>query len=259
MRILVMCPIPLEYASCRTAMSLRDSQQILGCRVSRTTIANTEIIALQSGPAKARAASATVAGIDALQPDIVIDTGTCAALDGDLIVNSIVIGLTCLEYDISGSGLPARIIPEMRLPSALHLVGRREAQRLVRAAVELGNGLGLQVRSGAQACGEFFIQSAQTRESLRAVSGAVACNWETAGVFIGALRARVPPLSLRVVSDLGDEDSLRDFRRNARRSAQELYRFLRSGVESGWLLDFHALWKSIGRTQVEKMTQLVLP
>ncbi len=91
----------------------------------------------------------------------------------------------------------------MRLPSGLQLVARREAQRLVRAAAELGNGLGLQVRSGTQACGEFFIQSAQVRESLHAVSGAMACNWETAGIFIGALRAGVPPLSLRVVSRPG--------------------------------------------------------
>jgi nucleoside phosphorylase len=174
-------------------------------------------------------------------------------------VNSIVLGLDCLEYDISGSGLPSRIIAEMRLPSAFRLLARKEAQKLVRAASELGNGLGLQVRSGTQACGEFFIQSVQVRESLHAVSGAVACNWETAGVFIGALRARVPPLSVRVVSDLGDEDSLRDFRRNARHSSQELYRFLRSGVESGWLFDFYSQWKALSRSQVEKMAQMVLP
>jgi nucleoside phosphorylase len=259
MRVLVICPIPLEYASCRAALSLRDVPQILGCRASRGSLASTEIMAIQSGPAKARAASATVAGIGTFQPDVVIDTGTCAALDGDITVNSIVVGINCLEFDISGTGLPSRIIPEMRLPSALQLVPRRESQRLVRSAADLGSGQGLQVRSGTQACGEFFIQSGEVRESLRAVSGAMACNWETAGVFIGALRARVPPLSLRVVSDLGDEDSLRDFRRNARGSAQELYRYLRSALESGWMLDFGAQWKSVRRAQVEKLAQLVLP
>jgi adenosylhomocysteine nucleosidase len=255
----MICPIPLEFTSCRTALSLRDSPRVLGCRTSSGSIANVEIVALESGPAKARAASATVAGISQFQPDIVMDSGTCAALDGDLIVNSIVLGLSCLEFDISGSGLPARIIPEMRLPSALQIIPRREAQKLARSAAELGNDLGQQVRSGVQACGEFFIQSAQVRESLHAISGAAACNWETAGVFIGALRARVPPLSLRAISDLGDEDSTRDFRKNARRSAQELYRFIRGGVESGWLMDFFTQWKALSRGQVEKMPQLVLP
>ena len=144
----MICPIPLEFTSCRTALSLRDSARVLGCRTSSGSIANVEIVALESGPAKARAASATVAGISQFQPDIVMDSGTCAALDGDLIVNSIVLGLSCLEFDISGSGLPARIIPEMRLPSALQIIPRREAQKLARSAAELGNSLGQQVRSG---------------------------------------------------------------------------------------------------------------
>ena len=259
MRVLVICPIPLEFTSCRTALSLRDTPQVLGCRACRGTVASAEIMAIQSGPAKARAASATVAGIGAFQPDIVLDTGTCAALDGDIGVNCIVVGTGCLEFDISGTGLPSRIIPEMRLPSALQLVPRRESQRLVRSAADLGSGLGLQVRSGTQACGEFFIQSGQVRESLHAVSGAMACNWETAGVFIGSLRARIPPLSLRVVSDLGDEDSLRDFRKNARGSTRELYRYLHAAMESGWLLEFDAQWRSIRKGQVEKLAQLVLP
>jgi len=258
-RILLICPIPLEFTSCRTALSLRDNERVFGCRCSRGSIASTEILALESGPAKVRAATAAVAGIREYQPDIVVDTGTCAALDGDLIVNSIVVGVTCLEYDISGNGLPDRIIPEMRLPSGIDLLPRREAQRIVRSAVELGTGLGAHVRSGIQACGEFFIQSAPVRESLHAISGAAACNWETAGVFVAALRAHIPPLSIRAISDLGDEDSLRDFRRNARHSSQILYRFLRSGLESGWFVDFLDEWKGMGKSHVEKMAQLVLP
>ena len=254
-----MCPIPLEFTCCRTVLSLRDAQRVLSCRTASGSVVNTDILAIESGPAKARAASATVAGILDFQPDLVMDTGTCGALDGDLIVNSIILGLSCLEYDISGSGMPQRIIPEMKLPSAFDLLPRKEGQKLVRAMTELGKDGGAHVRSGVQACGEFFIQSAQVRESLHAVSGAVACNWETAGVFVAALRARVPPLSLRVVTDLGDEDSLKDFRRNARRSAQELYGFLRSVIESGWFASFQSLWKAHGKAQVDRMPQMVLP
>jgi hypothetical protein len=76
---------------------------------------------------------------------------------------------------------------------------------------------------------------------------------------VGALRARIPPLSLRVVSDLGDEDSLRDFRRNVRKCSQDLYRFVRDGLESGWFAAFYEQWKSVPRGQVEKMPQRVLP
>jgi adenosylhomocysteine nucleosidase len=258
-RVLLICPIPLEYTTCRTAFGLRDAQAVLGCRTSRGSMGNTDIMAMETGPAKARAAAGTVAGIGHFQPDLIVDTGTCAALDGDLIVSGLVLGMSCIEYDISGNGLPHRILQEMKLPSAFEFIPRKEGQKLVRVLTELGMDRGLHLRPGVQACGEFFIQSAQVRESLFALSGAVACSWETAGVFVGALRARIPPLSLRVVSDLGDEDSLRDFRRNARRCSQELYRFLRDSLESGWFVTFFEQWKSVSKGQVDKMPQRVLP
>lgn len=259
MRILLICPIPLEYTSCRTALSLRDAQTVLGCRISRGAVGNIDIMAMESGPAKARAAAATVAGIGHFQPDLVVDTGTCAALDGDLIVSAMVLGTSCLEYDISGNGLPHRIIPEMRLPSLFELLARREGQKLARGFTEMCKDRGLHVRTGIQACGEFFIQSAPVRESLLAVSGAIACSWETAGVFVGALRSRIPPLSIRVVSDLGDEDALRDFRRNARRCSQVLYRLIGDGLEGGWFIGLYEQWKAVPRGQVERLPQKVLP
>jgi adenosylhomocysteine nucleosidase len=245
--------------TCRSILSLRDAQAVQGCRTARGSVGHVDIMAIETGPAKARAAAATVAGIDHFQPDLAVDTGTCGALDGDLIIRAIVIGTSCVEYDISGSGLPSRIIQEMKLPSAFEFLPRREGQKMVRDLTELGKDRGLHVRAGVQACGEFFIQSAQVRESLLAMSGATASNWETAGVFVGSLRSRIPPLSLRIVSDLGDEDSLRDFRRNARGCSQDLYRFVRDTLEAGWFVSFYQLWKTVPRGQLEKMPQRVLP
>jgi adenosylhomocysteine nucleosidase len=257
--VLLICPIPLEYSTCRTVLGLRDAQQVLGCRSARGAVGNVDIMAVETGPAKARSATASVAAIHDFHPDLVMDTGTCGALDGDLIIHTVVLGTSCLEYDISGNGLPYRIIQEMKLPSAFDFLPRREGQKLVRILTELGKDRGMHIRAGVQACGEFFIQSAQVRESLFALSGAAACNWETAGVFVAALRSRLPPLSLRIVSDLGDEDSLRDFRRNARRCSQNLYRLVRDALESGWFIAFYEAWKSVPRGQVEKMPQRILP
>jgi adenosylhomocysteine nucleosidase len=258
-RVLMICPIPLEFTACRAAFALRDAGRVLGCRVARGSASKVDLMALETGPAKARSAAAAVAGIAELKPDLVLDTGTCGALDPDLIVNAVIIATSCIEYDIEGGGLPRRILPEMRLPSAFELVPKRDAQRLQRVLTELGKDRGLHVRAGIQASGELFIQSAQVRESLFAVSGALASNWETAGVFIAALRSGVPPLSIRTVSDLGDEDALRDFRRNARRAAQSLYRFLREALESGWFAQFHEQWQASARGQAERMPGRVLP
>jgi nucleoside phosphorylase len=85
-RVLLICPVPLEYTSCRSALSLHDVARVLGCS----------------------AAAATVAGIADFQPDLVMGTGTCGALDGNLIVNGIISAVSCLEYDISGSGSSSR-------------------------------------------------------------------------------------------------------------------------------------------------------
>ncbi len=259
MRVLLVCPIPLEFSTCRTILSLRDGPHVGGCPAARGEVAGVETIAVESGPAKARAAAATVAAVAQTGPDVVLDTGTCGALDGDLIVGALVLGTSCLEYDISGNGLPDRIIPEMKLPSGLDVLPRRESQKLSRGLIALGNDEGLHLRVGAQASGELFIQSLTVRESLFTVSGALACNWETAGVFIGALRSGVPPLSLRVVSDMGDEDALRDFRRTARRSTTALYRFLLRALEEGWMGSFHDQWKALPRGQRERLPQRVLP
>ena len=258
-RILLICPIPLEYTSCRSALSLRDGAPLLGCRTARGSAAKAEILAVETGPAKARAAATTAAAAAEFQPDLVLDSGTCGALDGDMIVHGVVLATSCLEFDISGNGLPHRVIPEMRLPSALELIPRRESQKLMRALTELGKDGGLHVRSGIQASGELFIQSLQVRESLFAVTGALACNWETAGVFIAALRSRLPPLSVRIVSDLGDEDALRDFRRNARRASHLLYQFLAQALEAGWFASFQEHWRGVSHAHVERLPQRVLP
>ena len=246
MRILLICPVPIEFTSCRSLLSLRDTAAVTGCRSARGSVAGLEVVALQSGPGKARAAAATAAGIAAAAPDLVLDTGTCGALDAALVVGAVVICRTCVEYDISGSGLPRKVIPEMRLPSALALLARQPADRLVRTAVQVGQGADLHVREGVQACGEFFIQSPGVRDSLAALTGGLGANWETAGVFVAALRAGLPPLSMRGVSDLGDEQSLGDFRRNARGVCRGLYAYVRSLAESGWFTQVHGRWRDAG-------------
>jgi adenosylhomocysteine nucleosidase len=257
-RILLICPVPIEFTSCRSLLSLRDAGAVAGCRCARGSVAGLEAVALQSGPGKARAAAAAAAAIPAVAPDLVVDTGTCGALDTGLVVGAVIVGRSCVEYDISGSGLPRRIIPEMRLPSVLSLLPRPQADRLVRAAVEVGRGTDLHVREGVQACGEFFIQSPDIRDGLAALTGALAANWETAGVFVAALRAGIPPLSLRAVSDLGDERSLRDFRHNVRRVSRELYGCVRSLAEAGWFAQLHGRWRDGGITP-SRAAREVLP
>ena len=86
----------------------------------------------------------------------------------------------------------------------------------------------------------------------------LAANSETTGVFVGALWAGEPPVSIRVVSDLGDDRSLGDFRINARRVSRELYRYVFSLVDSGWFAELLARWRDQGLS-ASRMAKAVLP
>jgi len=259
MKLLVLCPIPVEYAACRETLSLRDLPSLAGCRLSRGTIGSCEIHALESGPGKARAANAAASGIQRFSPDVVLDTGSCAGIEPGSVIGEIVVARECYETDISGSCFPRRSIPEMRLASAFSFLPAEVSERLQKEAVELGETNGLRVRLGTQACGEYLINTAQMRSELYRLFQAAAGNWETAGVFVAALKNALPTLSLRVVTDLGDRDALRDFRRNVKPRSRVLYGYLAALVEYGWFDRLLEHWGCLERIVLDGIPAAVLP
>lgn len=259
MKLLIVCPIPIEFNACRSVFALKDIRTKTRCRAARGIMENTEVYIIESGPAKARSAAETVAGINQFDPDLVIDTGTCGGLSSGSLIGEIIISEVCYEYDISGSGFPRRIIPEMKLPSAFEFLSINDKDRILRKAAEFGRDMNYFVKSGIQASGEYLVQSLAAKKNLHSLLHADACNWETAGVFIASLKNSVPPLSIRIVSDLGDEDALKTFRKNAKKSSFELYRFIENLIVSGWFSDFMESWKLVSSTKKESMPDAVLP
>lgn len=257
MKLLVLCPMPLEFSACREMLNLRDLPSVAGCRAGRGLLGNCEVLAIASGPGKARSASAAAAGIRHFAPDAVLDSGSCAGIEPGTEIGTIVLARECYETDISGSCFPQRRIPEMRLPSAFGFLPSPEP--LLAEAVERGEASGWRVRLGVQACGEFLISSSLMRSELYRIFQAVAGNWETAGVFVAALKSALPVLSLRIVTDLGDENALRDLRRNVRRLSKNLYRYLALLLEYGWFERLLEEWGRLERSAVEAIPATVLP
>lgn len=259
MKLLLICPLPPEFNACREILGLRDSKPVSGCRSARGSAGKVDIIALESGPAKARAAAAAVAGCLADKPQLVVDTGSCAGTEPGAFVGQLILCRDCHEYDIGGSGFPTRSIPEMRLPSAVSILPSDDRETLLRQAGETGSSGNFQVHVGNQACGELLIQSQSMRETLHTLFQASGANWETAGVFIGALKNSLPPLSLRVVTDLGNEQALGDFRANIKREARQLYRYLQVLAEYGWFDSLLECWQRLEPAAVDRLPQRVLP
>jgi nucleoside phosphorylase len=259
MKLLLICPFPVEFNACREVLSLRDAKPVSGCRSARGVAGNADVLAIESGPAKARAAAATVAGCFKYAPDLTIDTGSCAGTESGAFVGEIILCRDCYEYDISGSGFPSRSIPEMKLPSAFSLLPSAERESLYREANETGSTESFQVRVGNQACGELLIQSLEMREALYTLFQASGANWETAGVFVGALKNGLPPLSVRIVTDLGNEQALKEFRSNIKKKARELYQYIKVLAEYGWFDQFLESWQMLGAGNIDKLPQNVLP
>lgn len=258
MKVLLICPLPPEFNACRETLGLRDSRPVSGCRVAGGTAGNNDVFAVESGPAKARAAAATVAALMAFKPDLVVDSGSCAGTEPGAFPGQLILCRDCYEYDIGG-GFPTQSIPEMKLPSAVSLLPSADRETLLREAGETGSAESFQVRVGNQACGELLIQAQAMREALYSLFQASGANWESAGVFIGALKNRLPPLSIRVVTDLGNEQALNDFRANIRKKARELYRYIQVLAEYGWFDHFLECWQRLDPAAVERLPENVLP
>jgi nucleoside phosphorylase len=174
-------------------------------------------------------------------------------------VGEVILCRDCYEYDISGSGFPTRSIPEMKLPSAVSILPSGDREALLREAGETGSAESFQVRVGNQACGELLVQSQEMRDALYSLFRASAANWETAGIFVAALKNCLPPLSVRIVTDLGDEQALSEFRANIKKKARELYRYIQVLAEYGWFDRFYECWRKLDRSTVDRLPQSVLP
>ena len=258
-KLLILCPIPVEYNACRQVMGLRDIQPIAGCRSGRTNIGNNEILAVQSGPGKSRVTSATVAAIYEFEPDLILDSGACAGIEPGILIGEVILSGDCFEYDLWGRGIPRKRIPEMQLISGLGLLPPSLRESICREAVGQGRLVDTNIRVGSQACGEHLVNSFTMRERLHSLFYASGANWETAGVYIGSLRRMLPPLSFRIVTDLGDETALDDFRKQVKEKARTLYRYLQVLVETGWFVLFMGQWGQLSQETIRGLPAGVRP
>jgi len=259
MKILLVIPIPVEYKACKEIFPLEKEDIIYGCRTGKAVINGCKIYTIQSGPAKSRAAMATIAAIEKYYPDVVLDTGSCAGIQPGTIIKQIIIGKKCVEYDISGVGVPKKRMAVMNLYSGFDFLPFSTKELLLRNAAEYGRNEGFNVFVGIQACGEFIINSIRMRELLYNLFHAAGGNWESAGVFISALRACLPVFSVRVITDLGNKNALLDFRQNVKPCAKELYKYIRVLIEAGWFSQFIEDWQKLSKKIIQSLVKSVRP
>ena len=266
-KVLLVCPVPVEFLACRTTLFMQDIPLIAGCRSARVGIGVAELTALGTGAGHARAAAAVAAACcrcpadavgpdcvrpdcvrpDCVRPDLVVDTGSCAGLGPGAGIGQVVLGTASCEYELrsqGGRGVSVEVLPTLKRPSALECLGAAARRGLKDEALEIGRRAGVIVRAGAQACAEVLVNSSELRRSLHRTLGAFGANWESSGVFAAASEGGVSALSLRVITDLGDSRALHDFRRHVKTGARRLYGYLGLLAETGWFGRFEEAWAS---------------
>jgi nucleoside phosphorylase len=137
-----------------------------------------ELLLVANGAGARRAASAVDAAGETFQPDSVISTGFCGALDPQLAVADVVVATSIAAADRSFDALP------VATTSAHHSGVVRSVDRVA--------------------------QTAEEKRCLR-VGGAMVVEMEAAGVAARAQVRGLPFHCLRVVTDLAGETMANDF------------------------------------------------
>jgi 5'-methylthioadenosine/S-adenosylhomocysteine nucleosidase len=233
MKILIVCPLEFEYKIAKQIFNPTIQINYYNLNIVCGHIDENEIYIIKSGLGKTRSCIAAISGIEHFQPDFVLDTGSCGGILDTLSPGDIIIGYQCFEYDISGYGLPKKKQKMMEIHSGFNKNIEKKIQDLYNKR---------RIITGIQASGEFIIKDSKNKMLLRDLFDADACNWESSGVFLGALSRRKPCLSIRVVSDLADENLFSEYPKNIQGGLLDLYGFIKQAVQQKMFYTLLKLW-----------------
>ena len=178
MRLLLIASDPME---CRGILARAERVQPTPLPVdwARTIqLGGHDLLLVANGVGARRAASAVDAAAETFQPDAVVSTGFCGALDPQLAVADVVVATSIAAADRSFDALPVA-------SAAAH-------------------------HSGVVRSIDRVAQTTEEKRHLRA-GGAIAVEMEAAGVAARAETRGLPFYCVRVVTDLAGETMANDF------------------------------------------------
>jgi adenosylhomocysteine nucleosidase len=183
MKVLFIAADPMEYTGLvRRASAVRPTAVSVDW-ARKARLNGDEIMLIANGIGPERAAAGTEAGIGALEPDLIVNTGYCGALAPELQIADIVIA----DRIVGG-----RQVYAARPPKALN-----------------GSATG-PIRSIS------YVAATAAQKRELASEGAIAVEMEAAGVAETASRYSIPFYCIRAVTDLAGETMANDFNKALR-------------------------------------------
>lgn len=206
MNVLISCALPSEFNEARNQIGLKE----ITTKKDRPRIAHSKKITLIcTGIGKINSLISLQSVISRLEnpPDIIIDTGTCGALDEEHSIFDIVTTAKAIDfYNVEVIGSP-------------YINNQLEKLNLLLPELTIGNEI---------------IGSIETSIVLKSDKNKLLDNevnivtWETSSVFALAKKLDIPFFSIRVVTDKCDENTFRDFKANCSTGCKKLYNHVKN-------------------------------
>lgn len=202
------------------------------------TIDNHPVALLRCGVGKVASVVAVTAALG-VDPRCIISVGSAGALHSGFQVGDVLLADEVLQHDFAaaeadgfrlfGYGAPVPSAGNPLLTADPDLVDAAHA-----AAIATTNRLGLSLRRGRIATGDWFIADQKIRDAIAARSAAGLVEMEGAAIAYAARTHQIPWLVIRSVSDAGDGDAALTFWEYltlASRNAAEIVRAILPVVE----------------------------
>jgi nucleoside phosphorylase len=214
MKILVICPVPPEFKECCNELSLKAHKRT--GKMENKDNNSFIITALHTGPGEKNVKKRLGNSIMEYKPDLIIDSGSCCSLDNRINIGDIIIAEESYKFR-------ERIYKKSFISCMESEKAGRWFLKITRIAEKRGN----KVIKGVQVTDSFVFKSEKTKNRILNSVKAHAYNWETSSVFDLSDDYKIPAVSFRIVTDLGNNSFAADFFRNIKVQSKRLYSFLK--------------------------------
>jgi adenosylhomocysteine nucleosidase len=220
----VVCGLEIEANSLRMNLSDLQMSTHKGRRFFVGDFSFERVSIVVSGAGKTLVASGTQLLNDLYQPRLIVAYGCAGAIHPERKIGDIVLATEAIEHDVD-----THEVGEVQRSG----VEPDRVQNLL-VALQENKTLSSPVCSGPVVSGDGDIRSRDQKQRLWTDFKAQTVDWESASVARVADLCGVPWLSIRVISDLAEEDMAKEYSENVVRVLRELApAFLEALAETG--------------------------
>ena len=218
----------IETAALAAAAVNKKTETISGITYTLGVLEGQEVVIATCGIGKVYAAMCAQTMILRYNPTLIINTGVAGTLTAELGVGDVAVADKLCQHDMDTSAIgdPVGLVSGI---NRIYFEADADAVQKLTTCVQQ---TGVRAFAGCIASGDQFVATAEKKEMIRTVFGAVACEMEGGAIAHVATVNGVPFVVLRAISDSADGDATMDYPTFARLAADRSVAVLRTYLAS---------------------------